>query len=120
MSIYRKKVKKKVRFAPQYDLLKWCPDKQYQQEKSWRERIDMGGRINIEEELINNHEQNFGNKRDICSKRLACRDMVIQGVINPYMFGNDYLEDLQNRDTYLRPQDSNTKSEISNKYLKED
>ena len=46
--------------------------------------------------------------------------MVIQGVINPYMFGNDYLEDLQNRDTYLRPQDRNTKSEISNKYLKED
>ena len=30
----------------------------------------------------------------------------------------NYLEDLQNQDSYLRPQDSNTKSQISDKYLK--
>ena len=113
-----KNVIKKVRFAPQYSLLKWCPNKEYKVEKSGRNRIDMRENPYIEEELISKHEEDYGNKREICSKRLACRDMVIHGVINPYMFGNDYLEDLQNQDSYLRPQDSNTKSQISDKYLK--
>jgi len=80
----------------------------------------MRGNPNIEEELVNKHEANYGNKREICSKRMACRDLAIQGVINPYMYGNNYLEDLKNQDSYLRPQDSNTKMETNNKYLKTD
>ena len=36
---------------------------------------------------------------------------------NPFMDGNNYLEDLRVQDNFLRPRDSNIKSS-SNKYLK--
>ena len=113
---------KKVRFISQYNLLKWNPDNSYNVKKSWRERIDMRENQNIEEELVQKHEETYGNKREICSERLASRDMMIQGTINPFMTKNNYLKDLQNQETYLRPLDSNIKdSNIkNNKYLKED
>ena len=106
---------KKVTFAPQYKILKWTPNKDYEIEKTWREIIDMRSKECIEEELIHQHETDYGNKREICSKRMACRDMV-QDVSNPFMIKNNYLDDLTNQDMYLRPQDSNSKT--SNKYLK--
>ena len=112
-------IQKKVRFMPQYEYLKWNPDKNYKLEKSWRGIVDMRENPNIEEELVKKHEDAYGNKREICSRRLASRDMAIHGVINPFMFNNNYLEDLQNQDSYLRPQDSNIKTK-DNKYLKTD
>ena len=118
------KKRKKVRFKPQYELLSWNPDKNYKQEKSMRnesinQRIDMRPQNNIEEELIYQHEKMYENKREVCSHRIAKRDMATQGTTNPYMINNDYLEDLSNQDKYLRPRDSNIKSS-DNKYLKED
>ena len=50
---------------------------------------------------------------------MANRDLAIHGLINPYMFNNNYLEDLSNQDQYLRPQDSNIRTK-DNKYLKKD
>ncbi len=115
--------KKKVRFKPQYKLLSWNPDKSYKQEKTIRtdfnNRIDMRPQENIEEEMVFNHEQMYENKREVCSNRIASRDMAIQSTINPYMINNDYLEDLNNQATFLRPCDSNIKSS-ENKYLKVD
>ena len=102
----------------QYILLKWKPDVDYENKKSWRDIIDMREK-NIEEELIQNHEQTYGNKREICSQRLACRDKIIHGTINPFMIKNNYLDDLTNQDIYLRPQDSNIKTN-DNKYLKKE
>ena len=72
-----------------------------------------------EEELIYQHEKMYENKREVCSHRIAKRDMATQGTTNPYMINNDYLEDLSNQDKFLRPRDSNIKSS-DNKYLKED
>ena len=44
------------------------------------------------------------SKKELCDKRMASRDLAIQGLCNPFMFKNDYLEDLTNQDQYLRPQ----------------
>ena len=40
---------------------------------------------------------------------MANRDLAIQGLCNPFMIENNYLEDLSNQDNFLRPQDSNYK-----------
>jgi hypothetical protein len=40
---------------------------------------------------------------------MANRDLAIQGLCNPFMTDNNYLEDLSNQDQYLRPKDSNIK-----------
>lgn len=107
---------KKVSFKPMYKLTKWSKDKNV--EKTWRERIDMR-ESNIEEELIKKHETDYtvekNNKREICSERLAQRDLMMQGQINPFLGKHNYLEDLSNQDNFLRPQDSNVKT---NKLLK--
>ena len=50
------------------------------------------------------------NKKELSSQRMAQRDMIIQGLINPYMFKNNYLDDLKNQDEFLRPKDSNYKN----------
>ena len=38
--------------------------------------------------------------------------MIIQGLINPYLFDNNYVTDINNQDKFLRPQDSNYKQKI--------
>ena len=112
--------KKRVTFA-KYKLKKWSIiGEKY--EKTIRKPkdvkvIDMREK-NIEEELIQEHEEIY-NKKEECSKRMANRDLAIHGLINPYMFNNNYLEDLSNQDQYLRPQDSNIRTK-DNKYLKKD
>ena len=95
---------KKVTFA-KYNLKKWTMDVDYQKTKRIKEPveiIDMREK-NIEEELVNKHEDTF-TKKELCDKRMASRDLAIQGLCNPFMFKNDYLEDLTNQDQYLRPQ----------------
>ena len=101
---------KKVTFA-KYNLKKWTMDVDYEKTKRINEpteRIDMREK-NIEEELIQNHEKMHSNKKELSSQRMAQRDMIIQGLINPYMFENNYLDDLKAQDDYLRPKDSNYK-----------
>ena len=43
---------------------------------------------------------------------MASRDLIIQGLINPYLFENNYLDDINNQDRFLRPKDSNQKEKI--------
>ena len=41
---------------------------------------------------------------------MAQRDLMIQGLINPYLGKNNYIDDLNNQENFLRPQDSNVKT----------
>ena len=93
-----------------YILKKWKSSIKEEINKSKRERkiIDMREK-NIEEELINEHEKLHKNKKDLTNQRMAGRDMIIHGLINPYLYDNNYLDDLSNQDKFLRPKDSNYK-----------
>lgn len=105
---------KKVTFKPQYTVLKWTNGEK--SEKSLRtNEIPQGD--TVEQELIIQHEDGFKNKKEICSDRISNRDHLSQGISNPFMVNNNYLDDLLNQDTYLRPKDSNIKNN-ENKYLK--
>ena len=110
---------KKVRFAPQYQISKWTPKQSEEYMKTNRfERIDTRKEIiPIEEELVFKHETNYEpNIRELNSERMVQRDKIAN-LGNPFMEGNNYLEDLRVQDSFLRPRDSNINSS-SNKYLK--
>ena len=110
---------KKVRFAPQYEISKWTPKKSEEYNKTRRfDRIDTRKEIiPIEEELVIKHETNYEpNIRELNSERMVQRDKIAN-LGNPFMEGNNYLEDLRVQDNFLRPQNSNINSS-SNKYLK--
>ena len=61
----------------------------------------------LETSMIKNAE----NSKSIVSDRIASRDPTASVNINPYMVGNDYLEDLRIQDEFLRPKISNFKKE---------
>lgn len=94
----------------EYNLKKWESKEKSKILKTKREKkiIDMREK-NIEEELINKHEKIYSNKKDLSNQRMASRDLIIQGLINPYLFENNYLDDINNQDRFLRPKDSNQK-----------
>ncbi len=103
---------KRVTFA-KYNLKKWQPSIEVEYKKTLRtekksEIIDMREKPPIEEELVKTHEKTY-TKKELCDKRMASRDLAIQGLCNPFLYENNYLEDLNNQDTFLRPQDSNYK-----------
>ena len=58
------------------------------------------------------------NIRELNSERMTQRDKIAN-LGNPFMDGNNYLEDLRVQDSFLRPQNSNINSS-HNKYLKTD
>jgi hypothetical protein len=97
----------------EYNLKKWESKDNSEILKTKREKkiIDMR-ETNIEEELINKHEKIYSNKKDLSNQRMASRDLIIQGLINPYLFENNYLDDINNQDRFLRPKDSNQKEKI--------
>lgn len=94
----------------EYNLKKWEKKDNIEILKTKREKkiIDMREK-NIEEELIGKHEKIYSNKKDLSNQRMASRDLIIQGFINPYLFENNYLDDINNQDKFLRPKDSNYK-----------
>ena len=100
---------KRVKFS-KYVIKKWESknSEKYQKTERKKEIIDMREK-NIEEELIQKHEKIHNNKKELSNQRMASRDMIIQGLINPYLFDNDYINDINNQDKFLRPQDSNYK-----------
>ena len=51
------------------------------------------------------------NSKSIVSERIASRDPSASVSINPYMVGNDYLEDLRIQDEFFMPKLSNFKKE---------
>ena len=106
---------KKVTFS-KYNLRKWYPSVESEYKKTLRTKkeekiIDMREKLGVEEELVKTHEKTY-TKKELCDKRMASRDLAIQGLCNPFMKKNDYLEDLSNQDNYLRPQDSNYKKKV--------
>ena len=103
---------KRVTFA-KYIIHRWEPEINEKFEKTKRENnlIDMREK-NIEEELIQKHERIYSNKKDLSNQRMASRDLIIQGLINPYLFENNYINDINNEDKFLRPQDSNYKQKF--------
>lgn len=60
----------------------------------------------LETSLIKNAE----NSKSIVADRIASRDPTASVSVNPYMVGNDYLEDLKVEDEFLRPKISNFKN----------
>ena len=103
---------KKVKLS-KYVIRKWESknNEKYDKTERKKELIDMREK-NIEEELINKHEKIHNNKKELSNQRMASRDMIIQGLINPYLFDNNYVTDINNQDKFLRPQDSNYKQKI--------
>ena len=60
------------------------------------------------ENTINTPEiDNTKNKREECCERLSNRKWVIQKSINPYLNGNNYINDLTSQNEFLIPKDSN-------------
>ena len=47
------------------------------------------------------------NKREINSDRLSKRTLVTNRQINPYLIGNNYVDDISVQDNFLRPKNSN-------------
>ena len=41
-------------------------------------------------------------KREINSERLSKRQYVIQNSVNPFLLKNNYIDDINNQDKYLR------------------
>ena len=105
---------KRVTFA-KYNLKKWHPSIEVEYKKTPRnekkEIIDMRELPPIETELVQKHEKTY-TKKELCDKRMASRDLAIQGLCNPFMIENNYLEDLSNQDEFLRPQNSNYKKKV--------
>jgi hypothetical protein len=86
----------------------WRKDN-YKFEKSYRYKND------VQTEVVNEIDKMEGNKKSLCSDRMANRKGIIQRNINPFL-KSDYLKDLENQDTFLRPKDSN----IPNNNLKKE
>ena len=49
------------------------------------------------------------DKRALCNERIANRYMIIQTSINPFISTENYIDDLDVQDRFLRPKDSNIK-----------
>ena len=53
--------------------------------------------------------QSESKNRLIISNRISNRDKIIQTHINPFMSNNNYIDDLNNFDNFLRPKMTNMK-----------
>ena len=47
------------------------------------------------------------NKREKHNEKINERLLMSTAPINPFLANNDYLKDLENQDTFLKPQNSN-------------
>ena len=53
--------------------------------------------------------QSESKNRLVISDRISNRDKIIQTSINPFMSNNNYIDDLNNFDNFLRPKMTNMK-----------
>ena len=63
--------------------------------------------LTLEEKIIRDTMFHEENKREKNDERLSKRKLVTNRQINPYLIGNDYLNDLSIQDNFLRPKNSN-------------
>jgi hypothetical protein len=61
------------------------------------------------EPIQERYEERKRNDRELHSQRLSERGMMIQKSINPFLSTNNYVDDLNIQDQFLRPKDSNIK-----------
>jgi hypothetical protein len=67
----------------------------------------------LNQSLIGNDFRQI-NKREDTDKRLSERQMVSQINMNPYLVNNNYVDDIETRDTFLKPISTNQEREKSN------
>ena len=72
-------------------------------ENTW----DILNNIQSQEQSQNLQDFRQVNKREDTDKKLAERDLMCQVSMNPYLTTNNYLNDVSNRDTFLKPQATN-------------
>ena len=101
----------------EYSFLKWSPNirenlykrsKLNEKHKSIRNNV-METILQEGNEFINNNNNNNNNNNKIREKqfeKMNQREMVAQTNLNPFL-SNNYLEDLQNQEKFLTPQNSN-------------
>jgi len=63
--------------------------------------------LTLEEKIIRDTMFHEENKREKNDERLSKRKLVTNRQINPYLIGNNYLNDLSIQDNFLRPKNSN-------------
>jgi hypothetical protein len=79
--------------------------------KSYRKKEDNNQKEDAPNIITDRMDLRDRNTREINSERMSQRELLIQTSINPFMSSNNYLRDLEVQDEFLRPLDSNIKSE---------
>lgn len=79
--------------------------------KSYRKKEDNNQKEDTPNIITDRMDLRDRNTREINSERMSQRELLIQTSINPFMSSNDYIRDLEVQDEFLRPSDSNIKSE---------
>ena len=67
-------------------------------------------------EILNQNCSGFRpeNKRADTDKRLAERQMIAQVNMNPYLVNNNYINDIETHDNFMKPQSTNLDREKGN------
>ena len=90
------------------DIIYWTWSKQGEHlEKSYKSQrtiIEIKPEVNDKSLEVPFKEE---NKREISSDRLSKRTLVTNRQINPYLTGNNYIDDISVQDNFLRPKNSN-------------
>jgi hypothetical protein len=60
-------------------------------------------------DILNNSR--FTNKKEYTEQKMAERQTICQSNLNPYLCNNNYLDDVANRDTFLKPVSTNNDKE---------
>lgn len=63
--------------------------------------------INITNTMFSRNQNASASKREDLDSRISDRDMVAQRGFNPFLNGNNYVNDITNRDMYLKPINTN-------------
>tara|TARA_B100001059_G_scaffold193965_1_gene197930 strand:+ start:341 stop:661 length:321 start_codon:yes stop_codon:yes gene_type:complete len=100
----------------EYSFLKWSPnirENLYKRSKLNEKHKSIGNNVmetilqEGNEFISNNNNINNNNKiREKQFEKMNEREMVAQTNLNPFL-SNNYLEDLQNQEKFLTPQNSN-------------
>jgi|UniRef100_A0A6C0IQW7 hypothetical protein len=77
----------------------WKPTKKQEIKKSWRYEKKKQVVGELETEIITKKE----SSNEIVSERLSQRTKIRTAMVNPYLRKSNYLDDLKNEDTFLRP-----------------
>ena len=84
-----------------YKYSSWCNDTQIERSEKKEKKI-------LENNLINETKLlKKKNHREESIMKRANRDMIIQRGVNPFLSGNNYIQDIINQEKYLRQNNLN-------------